>query len=279
MTTSVAEPYAGSATDDLAVSCEKLWGEDWAAPLSACTGIALRTCQRVRASAKVETDHPKAEHLLGRLAEVLAVIGVEADVTAGMYDRTMLQVSRRGRRQLTSQYVAHILKAAAPMDEEAGAVGPLLSHDVVALLDEATEIEQALVDIVDDLLDALSNPDQTHTPATLLKVLALGVHALDGVVMLGVNNRPIWLLEGQAAFASDPDPTTEVWDALIMLPGISKGHAELYANALSKTLGHWVEPIKILAEAYDNDVEQWVLAVTAEGDPVTVIFPRKSGRG
>lgn len=268
MTTATAEPYEGSATEDLAGVCLHLWGEEWAGPLSGCTGIALRTCQRVRASAKANKDHPKGQAVLSRLMEGLAVLGVEADRTAGLYSEAVWQISQRGRRQLTEQYVAHILQSAPGIDQESRAVGPLLDHDVNALLDEAMDVEQALVDVVDDLVAALANTASDDTARKSMKALARGVDALDGVLLIGADGRPSWILEGQTAFADNPVPVAPPWDALIMPVAVSEERVAHYAQILSQKPGYQVEAIKILAEAEDEDVERWVLAATVEEDPV-----------
>jgi hypothetical protein len=203
--------------------------------------------------------------------EGLAVLGVVADDTAGLYSEAVWQVSQRGRRQLTGQFVAHILQSAPGIDQEARAVGPLLDHDVVALLDEAMDVEQALVDVVDDLVEALGSPARQDTTRKSMKALARGVDALDGVMSIGADGRLSWLLEGQTAFSDSPVPVMVPWDALIMPVAVGEEQAAHYAQILSQKPGYQVEAIKILAEADDEDVERWVLAATVEEDPAPAL--------
>lgn len=52
-------------------ACTRLWGEQWATPLSNLTGIAPRTCKRVQASIRDGISDQRAVGLLAALQQSL----------------------------------------------------------------------------------------------------------------------------------------------------------------------------------------------------------------
>lgn len=261
-------PFLDSSTEDLDNACLDLWGEDWAGQLSKFTGVSLRTCQRIRAAAKADTNHPKSSVVLGELLRRLAEVGAHAHPQAGYHAIVSPTLQQRERRQLAGVFITTNMPIAPAFTEKQRAVGPFLQDDFETVFDEMVEIEQDLVEVVDDLMFALSSPSQEVSIRGCYKALARGVQTLDGVVMIGGDGRPCWLLEGQTAFTDEIDEIPAPWDALI-LPAIgNEGLIRNMADYLNQQPHFNVEPIRILAEPDSEEVAKWVLAVSGPEQPL-----------
>ena len=81
----MADIQPDSSAEELALqgACSRLWGEHWAIPLSDLTGIAPRTCKRVRASILAGIPDPRAIGLLAALRQSLEEIQAGVSVGAG----------------------------------------------------------------------------------------------------------------------------------------------------------------------------------------------------
>jgi len=262
MTEATPRLFLDKSTDDLDDACLELWGEEWPGPLSAFTGVSLRTCQRIRAAAIAEKSHPKAKAVLSELLKRLAVLGTNANRLAGYHSAISPSLSQRGRRKLAGLFITDNVPLSPAFAEQFRPVGPFLQDDFETVLDEMVEIEQGLVEVLDDLMSALSNTSHETSRRSCLKALARGVEALDAVVLMGVDGRPCWLLEGQTAFTEEADPIPAPWDALIMPADANEGLVRDMAEYLNQQPDFNVEPIRILAEPDHDEVVEWVLAVS-----------------
>ena len=56
---------------------QEIWGEHWLGPMADLTGIAHRTCKRIRRAAEAGEDFPAARGVLAALEEALEARLVE----------------------------------------------------------------------------------------------------------------------------------------------------------------------------------------------------------
>ena len=103
---SSAVPGGPSATAALARLAQQAFGAEWPAALAHYTGVAPRTCQRIRAAAELGDEAPAARGVLTEYLRVAAgqaqaafnaLIGGAVQARWAVYDRdiTMLGLSRR----------------------------------------------------------------------------------------------------------------------------------------------------------------------------------------
>ena len=59
----------------------EIWGKHWLGPMAHVTGVALRTCKRIRRAAEVGEEFPAARGVLAALAEALSarLVEIQAD--------------------------------------------------------------------------------------------------------------------------------------------------------------------------------------------------------
>jgi hypothetical protein len=270
-----AEPYVGSATNDLDLICRKLFGEDWAVPLHQATGINLRTCQRLRAAARKEMDAPASQGVLGQLREILSVAALECDEAAGIVAEAVNYMQAPARRRLVGMFARTMRQAAVPFaGGHRRAVGPIEGQDFQILLDHVEDGELALLETAEALIDALKGEGSIDARRPILKALATASGHIDSVFELDEHGSVTVLHPGTAIladFSESSSDNPQGWDALVMPILTDEDMIQHMAQVLGERPGTQVQPIRLLAEVEDEATFWWVLAISVEGDLVSEV--------
>jgi hypothetical protein len=278
--------YEESCTFMLDGVCQDLWGDDWAAPLSAYLGVGLRTCQRVRAAARVRTTHDAARSLVMELRDALAETTLKADADAG-------SLSRRAPRDPMSRRRA-VMSFAKEMfvDPEDGiyqlhegvAVGPYRAGDLMLVHELAAESENGLAALLSAVIRASNQTDAEEARRIVLKA----VDDAAGVLLTAVEVKD----NGTLAVIGDGNPTFDLdeyelereregdephWEIFLDAP--REWHAKVAEVLLD--FGATSRPARVLAGWGRGPVEGLLICfeVDAVLDRMAALIPRLAKLG
>lgn len=112
------EEWARCATACVERLARKLYGAEWSAPVSQLTGINLRTCQRVHASAEAGEENKSADGLLRAMREKLMAAMVTSDYRfeSTMYDGKYAPLFDESHPEYLTHFEGEYLRALHPYE-------------------------------------------------------------------------------------------------------------------------------------------------------------------
>lgn len=216
--------YDVTATKDLDDVAQELFGDEWAAPLSEFAGVSLRTCQRLRAAARTETDHPSGRGVLAEVRNRLSVLALRADPRAFWLADALDHSRWRDRRNAVFEFadswaregrspVGSLLPADAP-------VGPVRAEDWTSLIKMANEFEIGIAKATAWAVEALNAKDVAASREQLRKIIALGAMLMDARVEINKGDSRSWLDAGVPVFSDDEYPVSTManeWNGFLIV--------------------------------------------------------------
>lgn len=221
------QSYATSATAKLNLACIQLWGDEWAAPLASFLDLNLRTCQRLRAAARVETENPKAEGIVGELSVKLAALSYLLDLE--VVDLVVPAYAPQRVRLLDAkEWVGAQRNPLDPHLEKGFRAVEVSALNVV--LDEAEAKELVIEAMTDRLVEAENSTDLAEKQDLLHEAIALGSQTLGGVVIQEAGFTQ-WAVRPVFVFAERATEEPR-WEDFVFLEGTeSKALAERALSA------------------------------------------------
>lgn len=196
-----ADVYLDSATHRLDVLADALFGDDWAALLANMTGVSVRTCQRLRAAARVHTEHAAANGVLKRTRELLAARSLAADPNDGRAAIVAREAEVLRRPAMNWLYRQIINRDDGVTERLPGEVlGPFRAADLQAFADMAGDLEYAGAELANLIVNALNEEDPAAVRALLLEGALLGQQLTSAFLEVTEAGKIRWLTAGQPVF-------------------------------------------------------------------------------
>jgi hypothetical protein len=216
--------YDASSTKDLADVAQELFGEEWAAPLAQMTGVSLRTCQRLRAAARTETDHPSARGVVAELRGRLSALALRADPRAFWLADAFDHSRWRDRREAIYEFADVMAREGrsfvGPLLPSDAPVGPVRAEDWISLTTMANEFETGVAKATTWAVEALNSQDSADLRRELQKIVALGSMLMDSRVEVEKDGHLSWLKVGPPVFSDEaysPPSETNEWDGFLVV--------------------------------------------------------------
>lgn len=203
--------FATSPTAKLNLTCLQLWGEDWAAPLAEFLGLNLRTCQRLRAAARVETENPKAEGIVSELSVKLAALSNLLDFEA----LDLVVPAAAPYRIRLSDMKDWVSAQRNPPDPHLWGFRSVDVSELNAVLDEAEAKELVLEAMTSRLIEAENAKDMAEKQRLIHEAIALGSQILGGVVV-EEDDWTRWAVPPVYVFA-DRETVEPRWEDFVLL--------------------------------------------------------------
>jgi hypothetical protein len=194
-----AGDFTASATARLANVAELAFGEEWPRGLSQLTGVSLRTCQRLKAAALVETPHPSAKAVLKRLREHLSGFALMADPTDGKVHRWVSE-DESLRRWVIGRVYGDIMNLDGGDRPGEDILGPYRASDLHEVMDMAGDLEYGGAALAGLIVQALNEPD----PAKVRELLLEGAYEAQGLtgsfIEVASDGKLTWVTQGDPVF-------------------------------------------------------------------------------
>jgi len=208
-----------SATTRLGAAASHLFGEEWAGALSRFTGISLRTCQRVKAAAEADQDHPSAEGVLAQLEDGLQQAGLMAQG-----GRSHVLCDDEGENDAVERGIRRLVSAVtlAQAEQSSYAFGPFLASGLGQLLEKAAHQEETLNTVALLLADALE-AGICQDEAPLERALAVAFDRTRGLFGRRLDGTLDLLVAPAPLFSTEPscEPDTS-YDWLLICPAADR---------------------------------------------------------